>query len=221
MTPENAQGATSDPNTKPRVHKRLSWHRLGSALAGSVLFGVIIPCFLTWIALFGGANVSATNGLETVSQFQWNVVELLVLIAFALLFCSPGAMVLSSILFFIFRKLKCVESESERELIQLGVISGALVSVLNFPGFAALFFLEQYPLAWLRIVLLFVITGATCGAWTAWQAYREAHPERGFLPRFTMITLLILAISWGLLLMVFMPREKPNVNPDPNANQMV
>jgi len=58
----------------------------------------------------------------------------------------------------------------------------------------------------LRIALLFVVTGATCGAWIAWQAYRERHPERGFFPRFSLRTLIVGAFSWGLLLAVYMPQ---------------
>ena len=193
--------------------------RLGSALAGSILIGVIVPCFLSWIATYGGESYTVVNGVAVdTTEFQWHFNELFMLMFLALLFCAPGAAILSSILYFIFRKIKAVELDSEGSAIKTGLIVGAFTSVLNFPGFFSYAVLERYPQVGLRIGLLFVVTGATCGAWTAWQTYREAHPERKFLPRFTMMTLLVFALGWGVLLMVFMP--KPPVRPVDMTNSM-
>ncbi len=61
----------------------------------------------------------------------------------------------------------------------------------------------------MRVVALFAITGATCGAWIGWQVYRERHPGTPLLPRFKLSTLLLLVIAWGFVLLLFRPGGMP------------
>src|SRR5258706_13413848 len=123
----------------------------------------------------------------------------------ALIFCGPGIVIISTLLYFFFRTGSSVRREDEGTAIRVGMIWGVGISWLNFPALLVRVFLDEYPLSALRVITLFLVTGATCGGWVAWQAYREAHPERRWLPRFTMGTLLVLTLAWGLLLMLFMP----------------
>ena len=105
-----------------------------------------------------------------------------------------------------------------------GSLIGAGFSFLNLPvyfcaGYVAIIemgmhrmdrvvmgFLGQEPLEYFsRAFVLFTFTGATCGAWVGWQAYKERHPKCGFFPRFSLRTLVLLAMGWGMLLALFMP----------------
>jgi uncharacterized membrane protein YsdA (DUF1294 family) len=79
------------------------------------------------------------------------------------------------------------------------------MSFLNFPGYLGLLHLADDPYRLLRLCAVYIITGGVCGAWLAWQVFREQHPERGVIPRYSLRTLLLLVIAWGFLLWIFMP----------------
>ena len=213
MTSENAQGAVStDPAenfTPPAGRKRFSIRRLLSAWAGALALGVLVPSVLTWMARSGTDYPIELidDGTTTAKWEYWNVDSLFQLMFMALAFCGPGIVIITLILYVGFRKGRSVQQDDEGPAMRTGVICGAAISWLNFPALLVRIFLDQYPLATLRVIVLFLVTGATCGGWIAWQAYREAHPERRWFPRFTMGTLLVLTLSWGLLLMIFMPLE--------------
>jgi hypothetical protein len=80
------------------------------------------------------------------------------------------------------------------------MVLGVACAFLNLPGYAAGMYVGL-P----RLLALFVVAGATCGLWIAWQAYRNIHPEAGCFPQYRLSTLLMLVIAWGVVLALFTP----------------
>ena len=176
------------------------------AIGGVLVVGIFVPCLLTWLHAHGGLFPFLDFPDSDVVRTPWNPTDLALLQLVALVGCGPGALLLTMGLFAAARKSPRLAEPRENEIMRLGALSGALLSFANFPGYlSGVFYSSETYLTILRIGLLFAVTGATCGAWIAWQAYRERHPERGFLPRFSLRTLIAGAFSWGLLLFVFMP----------------
>jgi hypothetical protein len=179
----------------------LSW-----AFVGVLAVGVTVPCVLTWLHNYGGL-FPPSHAADSVSPRLWNVVDLLLLEGIALIGCGPGAVLLTLVLFHLMRKSRYLERATERDAMVLGAGAGAVMAFLNFPGYLSGVFYNDIDsdVTLVRIAILFAITGATCGAWTAWQAYRARHPERKLFPRFSLGTLICWALAWGVLLTVFMP----------------
>jgi len=209
VMPAGGSTAASVPDAKAQAaqRRRATARRFKSALwalLGAVVLGVVVPTLLTAMHTYDAEpmNVSASQVSGAFGRF---VLKFLMLMVFAGLGCAPGAVLLALLLFYFLQKHPESKLEHERALIERGAKRGALAAFANLPGFLALVFLWQEDFAILRVLLLFLVTGTTCGAWIGWQAYRASHMDRSLFPRFTMGTLLALVMSWGVLLVLFGP----------------
>lgn len=80
------------------------------------------------------------------------------------------------------------------------------LSFFNVPGYLAIEFFRADPYSPFNFLALFAVTGFTCGIWIGWQAWMEENPSAGAIPRFSLRTLVLFMIGWGVLLALFMPR---------------
>mgnify|MGYP001616675931 CR=1 FL=1 len=81
---------------------------------------------------------------------------------------------------------------------------GSVIAFLNLPAhLSAVLFEWDSSLDLLRYILLFIVSGASCGAWIGWQAYRAENPQAGFFPPCSLKTLLGVVLAWGALLALF------------------
>ncbi|MBI3829318.1 MAG: hypothetical protein HY291_07365 [Planctomycetes bacterium] len=174
------------------------------AIAGALFLGVLVPTLLTAMHTVDQEPLRIPES-QIPYVFLRFLVKFLVLVICAAAGCGPGAALLAG--YFLYRLMKhpCTKEADERAAISHGAKLGALFAFFNLPGFLALVFLYYEDFAFLRVLALFMITGATCGGWIGWQAYRAHHLERGFFPRFTLGTLVSLALGWGALLVLFGP----------------
>lgn len=185
-----------------RFGPHLAW-----AMLGILVVGITVPCVLTWLHNHGGLFPLFPDSDSIPISHSWSATDLLLLEVIALIGCGPGALILTLLLFHLLRRSGQLENETERGVMLQGAMLGALLAFFNFPGYLSSEFYKggDSGVMLLRIGLLFAVTGATCGAWTAWQVYRAKHPERGLFPRFSLFTLVCAAMAWGVLLIVFMP----------------
>jgi hypothetical protein len=174
------------------------------AIAGALFLGVLVPTLLTAMHTVDQEPLRIPAS-EVPYIFLRFLIRFLILIVCASVGCGPGAAILTAIFLYRLMKNPCSKEPDERAVISLGARSGALYAFFNLPGFLALVFLYYEDFAFLRVLALFMITGATCGGWIGWQAYRAHHLERGFFPRFSLGTLVSLALGWGALLILFGP----------------
>lgn len=176
-------------------------------MLGVLIVGITVPCVLTWLHNHGGLLPLFPDSDSTPIAHSWSAFDLLILEIIALIGCGPGALILTLLLFHLIRRSRQLENASERGIMLQGAVLGAVLAFLNFPGYLSSEFYKDGggSATVFRIGVLFAVTGATCGAWTAWQVYRATHPERGFFPRFSLSTLICAALAWGVLLIVFMP----------------
>ena len=188
------------PRPQPRGPEPKLRHYALAAL-GSVLIGVTLPSLLTAMRLC----LLDKYANERVLNF-------LILQALALLGCGPGAVMLALILM-SFLALKTPQWSVKRSITS-GALWGVGLAFLNFPGLCVLAFLydEHEPIvSVLRVALLYVVAGSTCGMWIGWQAWRGFRPSEGFLPRFTLRTMLMIVMLWGTVLVAFQPDRKDEV----------
>ena len=175
------------------------------ALAGALIIGVLLPCVFTWWHTHG-LYLGFKDVDNPAKAPELGLEPLLHLLLLAGLFCGPGALILGLILMAFQRQDAARLEDDEGNFIWRGAWAGVGLAYLNFPGYFSVFLFERgIEAAAFRTGTLFFVTGATCGAWISWQAYKESHPERGFLPRFSLRTLLLLTFGWGGLLWLFMP----------------
>lgn len=174
------------------------------ATGGVLVVGIFVPCLLTWLHNHGSLPFFHGEALDAAEP--WNLIDWIQLQACALLGCGPGALLLTALLFLMMRRSMRSGETSEKNAMRAGAFIGVAFSFANLPGYLSVNFYAGDPLSIaLRIGMLFAVTGATCGAWIAWQVYRERHPDRGLFPRFSLRTLLVCAMAWGLLLALYMP----------------
>jgi hypothetical protein len=174
------------------------------ALAGTLVLCVLVPCVLTWCRTQGVPFEQGTFRDHPPTS-SWSPLELFSLLFCTFFLCGPGALLLAYLMLLRLRRFAGMGESAERPAITRGALWGTLIGFLDFPGYLALIFFYNDPYGILRVAVLFAVTGATCGAWIAWQAYRERHPERGFLPRFSLRTLVVGVMAWGVLLGLFFP----------------
>ena len=180
------------------------------ACAGAIVIGVTLPTLLvcwnastplTSLILDGGGPISPSIA-QVMEDFI--LVEIIATVG-----CGPGALCLGLLLYGrLSRRAKEQQTEASA-LIKRGLFFGMGLAYLNLPGYLAIIFMpsQDHPdIKFAKIMLLFAVSGASCGVWIAWQAYRSAHEGERFLPRFTLSTLMGLVFGWGLLMAVFAPR---------------
>jgi hypothetical protein len=172
------------------------------ALAGALVLCVLVPCVLTWCRTQGAPFGTFDSGPPAPG---WSPLQLVALLFCTFFLCGPGALLLAYLMLLRLRRFAGLGESAERPAITHGALWGTLIGFLDFPGYLALSFFAKDPYGLLRVAVLFAVTGATCGAWVAWQAYRERHPERGFFPRFSLRTLVVGVLAWGVLLGLFFP----------------
>ncbi|HEY3323171.1 MAG TPA: hypothetical protein VGP72_22145 [Planctomycetota bacterium] len=176
------------------------------ACAGAVVIGVTLPTVLTcWNCgergIFGDHEAAALSAMQLAED--WFGLQVA-----ATLFCGPGAVILALLLFFPCRRLAKKAGATLRNVAWCGVLVGTVMGFLNLPGWAVGFILPasgRHPVE-IRVLLLFLISGASCGAWIAWQAWRAEHPGERFFPRYSLMTLILFVFAWGLLLAIFAPK---------------
>ncbi|MCW8132018.1 MAG: hypothetical protein KIS92_16850 [Planctomycetota bacterium] len=178
------------------------------AMLGSVVIGAIVPCVLTWVRLEGHSEVfhewSRSFGVEPSEPWQFS--HLAGMMGASALACGTFSLFLAIMLK---RHLvnTCSEQTESKALERRSAKLGALVAFLNFPGYLALVLFPLQVRSFFQVLLLFLVTGATCGLWIGWQAYRVYQPDLGFVPRFTLRTLMALVFAWGVLLALFSPQR--------------
>lgn len=196
---------------RAQIPQRPFWRspNVAWALMGALFLGVVVPCTLTWWHLGrGGLLFMLDDPSEPKpTDVGWLVEELVMLYLFAGMFCSPGALILGAFLFRTIEKHPYTLGGKSKAALIIGTLMGAAIAFMNLPGYMAIGFFKDKldPAPWLRLAALFLVTGATCGAWIAWQAYREKNPAEPFFPRYSLRTLMLLVFAWGFLAALFMP----------------
>ncbi|MCW8132023.1 MAG: hypothetical protein KIS92_16875 [Planctomycetota bacterium] len=199
----------------PGVHRRSIFSlrgRMVHAFGGALLICVLMPVLLTWMR-FNGAPFDQVmpDGSHGAPARPWSLEDLVGLGFFTIILCGPGALVLTYALFSALRAhLRSAPRTAAGCLLRAALQGGAL-AFLNLPGYLAFAFFQD-PFSLIRVGALFAVTGATSGLWIGWQAWREDRPQERAFPRFSLRTLVLLALAWGVLLALFMPMELP---PDP------
>ena len=192
------------------------------ACTGAFIIGVTLPTLLIlWHRGLTHSDRIMTPGWIKMTEMSFkSIIETaLWLFSGVSVFCGPGTVLLSLLLYFILRKDVLSQLESSGLLLLRGAMLGAVLAFANQPGWSAwqLFTTELWnpqppalavrAMVILRFVLLFSVTGASCGAWIAWQAYRSHHPSEGQIPKYSLRTMMMLVLLWGALLALFSPRK--------------
>jgi len=171
--------------------------------------GITVPVLLTCFCCGGRwdsyiqkqviVTAPPASGLAVLVQF----VQLEFL---AIVFCGPGAFVLTLIAYAILVR----SAQKDRPLymmIDQGAIIGTALAFANLPGYLSGFLLNwERSLTEVRVTGLFIIAGTVSGTWIAWQAYRATHSEARFFPQYSLKTLLLLVIFAGCVMMLYAPR---------------
>lgn len=187
------------------------------AFAGALLICVFLPVLLTWMRTHGAPfDLVMPDDPAQMPLNPWSLSDLFGLGIAAFLFCSPGALVLTYALFVSLRfRIRKIPYEADRYLF-IASLQGGAIAFLNIPGYLAFaFFQDQFSIV--RVAALFAVTGITSGLWIGWQAWREEHPQERAFPRFSLRTLIVLALAWGVLLMLFVPMQLPPAPPPGQA----
>jgi len=181
--------------TGPASSFRTYW--LNSCI-GALIFGAVLPCFLVFLNTMNSPKFAQffPGGLAPVQLFIYGIA-----------IAGPGLVIIALFLYRFFKAACALQPDrTPQQLLLDGMMTGASTGILNFPAwFAAMLFEWSDTSALLKFLLLFVVPGATYGAWIAWQAYRFHHPEEGLLPRYTLGTLLLAVFGWGILLAIYAP----------------
>ncbi|MCW8132017.1 MAG: hypothetical protein KIS92_16845 [Planctomycetota bacterium] len=190
---------------KPRPGDSPEYRRLrdsvdNAAIVGSIFIGALLPSLLVWVHRCGAPFRHDGE--------PWQLSQLVLLQVMAGLGCGLFSFFIA---FFFKRKiLRDYGEQVELSVLERGAARlGAIVGFLNLPGYYAGFFFPSGWLSIVRIFVLFVVTGVTCGLWIGWQAYRMYHPKEGIWPRFSLRTMMVLVLAWGLLLALFSPEPWP------------
>lgn len=196
------------PKSPDRLH---AWRCACWAALGALVIGVTLPTVLVWWNCGGLPlrRMQKDPPTQTGNVQTWIEVseDLAILELIATFFCGPGAVILSLVVFALTRRVTRNESSTLQTVILYGMGVGAGLAFSNVPGyFAGEFMHGETSTVGLKLGLLFLVAGASSGAWIAWQAYRAEHAEARFWPRFSLRTLTLAVIAWGALLGVFAPK---------------
>jgi len=181
------------------------------AAAGSIVFGLALPILLVvWNSKGQFADLLPGMGApvpQTTPTF-WGVVETLVGVTFfAMAFCGPIAAVLAVLVYVELRRHADKEDASLSYVVKRGAVIAGVAAFVNVPGYlAGVLMPAEHPVPmFVRLPVLFIVAGVTCGMWIAWQAWRASRPMEPVLPRFSLSWLLMLVIAWGAVMAVFAP----------------
>ena len=196
---------TDEPVARQRTTTKPKPSHAIAAVFGAVVLGVLVPCALAAMQIefpvHGDGDVDTT--VTSIDRYLQNAV---ILSFFAGFFCGPGAVILAAVIMIWLRRKLRNEACAQSGLIRQACLMGIVAAFLNLPGYMCGGILPHDHLREIRVVTLFVVTGATCGAWIGWQAWRERDPKAGFIPRFSLRLLILLTLGWGILLALFIPR---------------
>ena len=168
------------------------------AVVGSVFIGVTLPSILVIMRCIHQPQY--THGL-------YSEIGPIGTFAAALFGCGPGAVLLSCVLLSTLSNRK--DELTLRETFKAGAVSGIKFAFLNVPGYLVFTILVDDNFAIVRVLMLFVVAGATCGMWIAWQAWSGWYAETRILPRFTLSTLMVFVFAWGAVMLLFQPAQWP------------
>jgi hypothetical protein len=178
----------SDPQLDRAESKPLLNHYWVTAGFGTIVIGVTLPILLVSWHRVNSASVGSVFAIEMVGC----------------LIRGPGALILSAALFYYLRRWR--RDLEIRSLTVHGMAWGVVCAFLNIPAHLSTMLVDwDETLAPVRYLMLFVVTGSTCGMWIAWQGYRADHPEVPSIPRYRLSTLLIITVAWGALLALYAP----------------
>lgn len=171
---------------------------------GALVFGVVLPCFLVFL---NAMNTPQMKQLGDEFNLTNHLPPVVMLFFWGLLIAGPGIVVIALFLHRFFKASCALQPDlAPGKLLFDGMLTGASTGILNFPAwFAAAMFDWNNSAVLLKFLLLFVVPGATYGAWIAWQAYRSHHPGEGLIPRYTLGSLLMAVFGWGILLAIYAP----------------
>ena len=201
-TASRAVGAASVPI--PVAPKGFSLRgRMLPAIGGTVALGLALPILMLWWHFRGTAAAFVRGGPPE----EWNIHAFFFLLGHAASVGSWIAAAFSIVLLRTLRRYTEVNRFGEDPVIIIGAGAGMLASLLGMPSYFAIRFPAPSALDEVRFLFLLLATGATCGAWIGWQAYRERWRARGPLPRFSLLSLIVLTLCWGALVGLYAPEN--------------
>jgi hypothetical protein len=192
------------PERRPFYRKLIDTYWLMSCV-GAIVIGVTLPVLLVcWNCWRTGPLLPMDDDFASAGGPPLIVVldRSAGLLFIATFCCGPGAVLLAVILHNV---LSAMKGGEPHEIMRKGALLGAVLAFLNVPGFMAGALLHGDYVGF-RLACLFLVSGATCGAWIAWQAYRSNNAAPLF-PRYSLRTLLVIVFLWGLLLAIFAPQK--------------
>jgi hypothetical protein len=173
------------------------------ACLGGAILSLLLPCLL--VTIHAGVDkfslLEVLNGRKAPpNDYFVDALEFFTMVFVgAAIFCGPGGLVLTLILFAWLRKY-CEGKRTEADFIRIAAIAGAFLALLNIPAYAVAGLVATY----LHVLVLFLVSGASGGAWIGWQVYRSHHPNSPILPRYSLGMLMAFTVAWGALLALFM-----------------
>lgn len=182
------------------------------AAVGSIVIGLTLPVLLVmWNAKGQLGDLLPGMGPVTVPRpatFLEVLGNTLGITVFAVGLCGPPAAVFAVGVYVYLRKYADDVGASLSALAQRGAIVAAGVAFVNVPGYLAIVFMpSEHPVPIVvRLGMLFIVAGVSCGMWIAWQAWRATRPTEPALPRYSLSWLLMLVIAWGAVMAVFAPK---------------
>ena len=177
-----------------------------AAVLGSIPIGVAVPTLLVfWHTRFltGGTLAGGTAQIRSIGEILMNGAGIE---AMATIFCGPGALVLALILFAILDRYTPPTPGDAGGFMTRGMVLGAILAFANFPGYLVMALLDMsVPDEVVRLVLLFAVTGASCGSWIGWQVHRSRVENAPFFPQFSLKMLLGFVLAWGTVMAIMRP----------------
>ncbi len=179
---------------------------VGSAL-GFMVLGFYLPiAFVLWN--FDSREIAKLQfRISGTPMDAWlRVIE--VYVVDGLLWCSPlGVMFACLIQSRLWVRIDRDPTRSFQSIAMLGMLTSIGLTFLNLPAYVIHvdYSLRRDSLGVLKGVLLFVLSGAASGWWTAWQAWRVIHEDAPFWPQVSLKGLLIVVVILGGMMGLFRP----------------
>lgn len=167
------------------------------------IFGAWVICSIAPAIIFTFYNLFRMGFVGPPLLFIFIVIT-------AAILTGPGILILGNILLAILRHAPSLKKKSTKlcTLIASGAVFGAITSIANIPGYLGAIYLERDSNPIPRLAVVFVVTGALCGTWIAWQVFKERHPGHGFLPEISDRMRAALVVSLLILGVIFFPTTR-------------